>query len=285
MTCRNRIKHVRIRSPAAHFPSDRLEKMGFPQTNRRMKKQRIDARRTAHHRFGSLHGRRMCQTVRRSNDKVFKGVVRVEGRAIDATGRDARRNGRRQTAGGQRHANALVGGRRLSPAIKTGFRPLRLGGVGDDAQVLSAGLAQLNVNPFRALEFDPATGQQIIDVVRLYPVAQELHRHGCRDRLPVEAVEVERLEPARVNVIPEPCLESSMHFLAASFFCRLNRFRRLHCYTPHMNVFVPPDPDMAPPSAVCPRAPAASHPDLSKIGRYPCAQGRPAAFQPATFPL
>ena len=56
----------------------------------------------------------------------------------------------------------------------------------------------------------------MLGVVFMNPVAHEFHRHRDFDDAPVEALEFEALEPARIDFVSELCLEHGANLLAAT---------------------------------------------------------------------
>jgi hypothetical protein len=86
-------------------------------------------------------------------------------------------------------------------------RPIaRVGGLGPHANGTSGNtsrLAQEDLDPLGPLELDAATGEQVVQIMRLDPIAEEFHRNGNLDDLAVKGVELERVEPACEDVVAE----------------------------------------------------------------------------------
>ncbi len=76
---------------------------------------------------------------------------------------------------------------------------------------VAARLAQHDLDALGSFELCAAAGQKVVEIVRLDPVAEELDGNRDLDGLAVEIVELEGVEPARVDVISKARTQRDAH--------------------------------------------------------------------------
>ncbi len=189
--------------------------MGLSQPHRGVDVERVEAWHVAQRRLGDLGGAGMRHAVGAPNDEALEGIARIERRALEAA--DAgpadglgRGDDADVAAALLRHRAAGAVG-----AVAGGSR--RRLAVGPHYRAPPARLAQHHIDLLRTLELGTAAGKQVIGVVGLDPGPQKLDRDRDPDRLGIEAFELERMEPARENVVAEPRSQHRARLLPARF--------------------------------------------------------------------